>query len=57
MSLNHVGIALGLELSRLSRSNTEWHHLIDVCGIFHSAFATKMASTMPWTVTIASSSA
>ena len=36
VSLNHVGIVLGLELSRLSRSNTEWHRLIDVCGIFHT---------------------
>ena len=36
VSLNHVGIVLGLELSRLSRSNAEWHHLIDVCGIFHT---------------------
>ena len=36
VSLNHVGIVLGLELSRLSRSNTEWHHLIDVCGIFQT---------------------
>src|SRR4051812_28831007 len=34
VSLNHVGIVLGLELSRLSRSNKDWHHLIDVCGIF-----------------------
>jgi DNA invertase Pin-like site-specific DNA recombinase len=36
VSLNHAGIVLGLELSRLSRSNTEWHHLIDVCGIFQT---------------------
>ena len=36
VSLNHVGIVLGLELSRLSRSNTEWHQLIDVCGIFRT---------------------
>ena len=36
VSLNHVGIVLGLELSRVSRSNTEWHRLIDVCGIFHT---------------------
>jgi transposase-like protein len=35
VSLNHVGIVLGLELSRLSRSNKDWHHLIDVCGIFN----------------------
>jgi len=34
VSLNHVGIVLGLELSRLSRSNKDWHQLIDVCAIF-----------------------
>jgi DNA invertase Pin-like site-specific DNA recombinase len=36
VSLNHVGMVLGLELSRLSRSNTDWHQLIDVCGIFNT---------------------
>jgi DNA invertase Pin-like site-specific DNA recombinase len=36
VSLNHVGVVLGLELSRLSRSNKDWHHLIDVCGIFNT---------------------
>ena len=30
VSLKHVGIVLGLELSRLSRSNKDWHQLIDV---------------------------
>jgi len=35
VSLNHVGMVLGLELSRLSRSNKDWHQLIDVCGIFN----------------------
>jgi DNA invertase Pin-like site-specific DNA recombinase len=35
-SLNHVGVVLGLELSRLSRSNKDWHQLIDVCGIFNT---------------------
>jgi DNA invertase Pin-like site-specific DNA recombinase len=34
VSLNHVGLVLGLELSRLSRSNKDWHQLIDVCAIF-----------------------
>ena len=34
VSLKHVGLVLGLELSRLSRSSTDWHHLIDVCGVF-----------------------
>jgi DNA invertase Pin-like site-specific DNA recombinase len=36
VSLNHVGLVLGLELSRLSRSNSDWHQLIDVCGIFNT---------------------
>jgi DNA invertase Pin-like site-specific DNA recombinase len=36
VSLNHVGIVLGLELSRLSRSNKDWHQLIDVCSIFNT---------------------
>jgi DNA invertase Pin-like site-specific DNA recombinase len=35
-SVNHVGIVLGLELSRLSRSNKDWHQLVDVCGIFNT---------------------
>jgi DNA invertase Pin-like site-specific DNA recombinase len=35
VSLNHMGIVLGLELNRLSRSNKNWHQLIDVCGIFN----------------------
>jgi DNA invertase Pin-like site-specific DNA recombinase len=36
VSLNHVGIVLGLELSRLSRSNKDWHQLVDVCSIFNT---------------------
>jgi DNA invertase Pin-like site-specific DNA recombinase len=36
VSLNHVGIVLGLELSRLSRCNKDWHQLVDVCGIFNT---------------------
>lgn len=36
VSLNHVGIVLGLELNRLSRSNKDWHQLIDVCGILNT---------------------
>jgi len=36
VSLNHVGIVLGLELSRLSRSSKDWHQLIDVCRVFNT---------------------
>lgn len=36
VSLNHVGMVIGLELSRLSRCNKDWHQLVDVCGIFNT---------------------
>ena len=29
VALNHVGIILGLETSRLARSNKDWHQLLD----------------------------
>lgn len=34
VSLNHVGLILGIELSRLARSNKDWHQLIELCAIF-----------------------
>lgn len=36
VSLNHVGMILGLEISRLSRSSKDWHQLIHVCAIFRT---------------------
>ena len=39
VSLEHVGIILGLELTRLARSNKDWHQLIELCGIFRTALA------------------
>ena len=32
VSMDHVGLVLGLEMSRLSRSCKDWHHLLEVCG-------------------------
>lgn len=34
VSLAHVGLILGLEMSRLARSNRDWHHLLEVCALF-----------------------
>src|ERR1700682_3259481 len=31
VSLDHVGLVLGLELSRLSRSSKDWYHLLEAC--------------------------
>jgi len=39
VALNRVGIILGLETSRLARSNTDWHHLLDLCAIFQTLLA------------------
>src|SRR6202042_527005 len=33
VALGHVGIVLGLEVSRLARNNAAWYRLIDLCGL------------------------
>lgn len=33
VALGHVGIILGLEVSRLARNNADWYRLLDLCGI------------------------
>jgi hypothetical protein len=32
--MEHVGLVLGLEMSRLARSSQDWHHLFELCGLF-----------------------
>ena len=39
VTLDHVGIVLGLEMSRLARSSEDWHHLLELCAIFGSLLA------------------
>lgn len=39
VALNHVGIILGLETSRLARSNKDWHQLLELCAIFQTLLA------------------
>jgi DNA invertase Pin-like site-specific DNA recombinase len=34
VGLDHVGIVLGIEMSRLARSCRDWHQLLEVCAIF-----------------------
>lgn len=34
VTLGHVGLILGLEMSRLARSSKDWHHLLDLCALF-----------------------
>ena len=39
IALGHVGIVLGLEMSRLARSNKDWHQLLELCAIFRTLLA------------------
>jgi DNA invertase Pin-like site-specific DNA recombinase len=34
VSLGHVGIVSGREMSRLARSCKDWHQLLELCGLF-----------------------
>src|SRR5438270_608433 len=33
VGLGHVGLVLGLEVSRLARSSSDWHHLLEICAL------------------------
>ena len=33
VALGHVGMVLGLEVSRLARNNADWYRLLDLCGM------------------------
>ena len=35
----HVGLVLGIEMSRLARSNQDWYRLLDMCTIFGTLLA------------------
>jgi len=34
VGLGHVGLVLGIEMSRLARSNRDWHQLLEICALF-----------------------
>jgi DNA invertase Pin-like site-specific DNA recombinase len=39
VGLDHVGIILGIEMSRLARSCRDWHQLLEVCALFDTLIA------------------
>jgi DNA invertase Pin-like site-specific DNA recombinase len=39
VSLDHVGLILGLEMSRLARSCKDWHQLLELCALFRTLLA------------------
>lgn len=39
VSLDHVGLVLGIEMSRLARSCKDWHQLLELCALFGTLLA------------------
>src|SRR3989304_392700 len=39
VSLGHVGLILGVEVSRLARSCADWHRLLELCALSHTLLA------------------
>ncbi len=39
ISVDRVGLILGLEMSRLARSCKDWHALLELCAIYHTLLA------------------
>src|ERR1700758_1169213 len=39
VGLDRVGIIFGLEMSRLARSNKDWHQLLELCALFRTLLA------------------
>jgi DNA invertase Pin-like site-specific DNA recombinase len=39
VGLGHVGMVLGVEMSRLARSCRDWHQLLEICALFDTLIA------------------
>jgi DNA invertase Pin-like site-specific DNA recombinase len=39
VTMDHVGLILGIEMSRLARNSKDWHHLMEMCAIFGTLLA------------------
>jgi DNA invertase Pin-like site-specific DNA recombinase len=39
VTMDHVGLILGIEMSRMARNNKDWHHLMEMCAIFGTLLA------------------
>jgi DNA invertase Pin-like site-specific DNA recombinase len=47
VALAHVGIVLGLEVSRLARNNADWYRLLELCASPTHSSVTTTASIIP----------
>ncbi|MHC4406779.1 MAG: recombinase family protein [Planctomycetota bacterium] len=48
VSLDHVGIIFGVDMSRLARSCKDWYQLMDNCGMFRTLIADLDGIYRPW---------
>lgn len=39
VGLDHVGLILGVDMSRLARSSKDWHQLLEMCALFSTLIA------------------
>src|SRR5262249_44199101 len=39
VGLDHVGLIMGVEMSRLARSSKDWHQLLEICALFGTLIA------------------
>jgi DNA invertase Pin-like site-specific DNA recombinase len=54
VTLNHIGLGLGLEMSRLARRSKDWHQRWEVCALVGPLLADQTGGTMPTSPRIAS---
>ena len=39
IGLGHAGVVVSLDASRLARNNSDWHRLLELCGLFQTLIA------------------
>jgi DNA invertase Pin-like site-specific DNA recombinase len=39
VTMEHVGLILGIEMSRIARNNRDWHNLLEMCAVFGTILA------------------
>ncbi len=52
VGLGHVGVVLALEVSRLARSSSDWHQLLDLCALTGTLIADADGIYTPADLTI-----
>ena len=50
VGLDHVGLVVGVEMSRLARSSKDWHQLLETCALFGTLIADLEGSMIRVTI-------